>query len=310
MGDPHPQLRHPPPHPLGHVLDGLDAVVEIERLAAAGRLAPQRRGNQLLVELADMGLDRVPVAGRRRDDADVAQAREAHVQRARDRGRRHREHVHLEPQLAQELLLGDAEALLLVEHDEAELLRHDVAGEHAVGADQDVDLARPEVGQHLLHLGRGPEPRHHLDPDREVAEAVAQGGGVLLGEDGRRHQHQHLAAGGGDLERRPHRHLGLAEADVAAHQPVHRLGRLEILLDGVDRDGLVVGLVVGERGLEPRHPLVVGPEPGAGGVLAARVERQQLAGQLPHGDPCPALERGPRLAAQRERAGALPSAPT
>ena len=162
-----------------------------------------------------------------------------------------------------------------------------------------------EVGQHLLHLGRRPEPRHHLDPDREVAEAVAQGGGVLLGEDRGRHQHQHLAAGGGDLERRPHRHLGLAEADVAAHEPVHRLGRLEILLDGVDRDGLVVGLVVGERGLEPRHPLVVGAKPGAGGVLAARVQGQQLAGQLAHRDPGPALERRPRLAAQARERGRL-----
>ena len=37
------------------------------------------------------------------------------------------EHVDLEPERAQQLLLGDAEALLLVEDDEPELLRDHVA---------------------------------------------------------------------------------------------------------------------------------------------------------------------------------------
>ena len=51
------------------------------------------------------------------------------MQRARDRRRREGEHVHLEPERAQQLLLRHAEALLLVEDDEAEVLRDDVAGE-------------------------------------------------------------------------------------------------------------------------------------------------------------------------------------
>ena len=59
-----------------------------------------------------------------------------------------REHVDLEPELAQQLLLRDAEALLLVDDHEAEVLRDDVAREHAVRADQDVDLALGEVGEH------------------------------------------------------------------------------------------------------------------------------------------------------------------
>ena len=58
---------------------------------------------------------------------------------------REREHVHLEAQLAQELLLRDAEALLLVHDHEPELLGDDVAREHAVRSDQDVDLALGEV---------------------------------------------------------------------------------------------------------------------------------------------------------------------
>jgi len=76
------------------------------------------------------------------------------VQRARDRRRGQAEDVDLEPELAQQLLLGDAEALLLVDDDQAELLRDHVAREHPVGADQDVDLALGVIGENALHVGR------------------------------------------------------------------------------------------------------------------------------------------------------------
>ena len=191
------------------------------------------------------------------------------MQRARDRRRGQREHVDLEPQLAQQLLLRDAEALLLVDDHEPEVLRDHVAREHAVRADQDVDLALAELGEHLLHLGRLAEARDHLDPHREVAVAVAERVPVLLREDRRRHEHQHLLAGDRDRERGAQRDLGLAEADVAADEPVHRARRLEVLLDRLDRARLVLGLAVGELGLEPLDPLlldVVGDARAASGA--------------------------------------------
>ena len=138
---------------LGRLLDRLDPVVQVEGLAAALDLALERGPDQLLVVLADRRPDRAPALRRRLDDRDVAQAGERHVQRARDRRGGQREHVDLEPQRAQELLLRDAEALLLVEDDEAELLRDHVAREDAVRADQHLDLALGEVLQHLLRLG-------------------------------------------------------------------------------------------------------------------------------------------------------------
>ena len=71
--------------------------------------------HELLVVLADVGVDRAAALGRRLDHGDVAQAGERHLQRARDRRRRQRQHVDAQPQLAQQLLLLDAEALLLVD---------------------------------------------------------------------------------------------------------------------------------------------------------------------------------------------------
>ena len=153
--------------------------------------------DQLRVELADVGPDRAAAARRRRDHRDVAQAGQPHVQRARDRRRRHRQHVHLEPQLPQELLLGDAEALLLVHDHEPEVLR---ARRRATAPDGCRSGCPPcprgTPASTPLTSAAGAEPRHHLDPHREVAEAVAERRGVLLGEDRRRHQHQHLAAAG------------------------------------------------------------------------------------------------------------------
>ncbi len=142
------------PQLLGRRLDRLDAVVQVEALAAALVLALERDLHELLVVLADVRPDRPPALRRRLDDRDVAQAGERHVQRARDRRRRQREHVDLEPQRAQQLLLRDAEALLLVDDHEAEVLRDHVAREQAVRADEDLDLARRVVGEHLLDLLR------------------------------------------------------------------------------------------------------------------------------------------------------------
>jgi hypothetical protein len=203
---------------LGSLVDGLDAVVEVERLALARVLALERDPHQLVVVLPDRRADRPPALGRCLDDRDVAEPGERHVERPGDRRCREREHVHLEPQGAQELLLGDAEALLLVDDDETELLRDHVPREDAVRPDEHLDLPLRELLQDGLHLRGPPEPRHHLDAHREVAVALAEGVPVLLGEDRRRAEHEHLPPVDGDAEGRAHRDLGLAEADIAADE--------------------------------------------------------------------------------------------
>ncbi len=61
-----------------------------------------------------------------------------------------------------------------------------------------------------------------------------------------RHHHRHLLAAHHRGEGRAQRHFGLAEADVAANQPVHRAAVGEIVERGVDRGLLVVGFLVGK----------------------------------------------------------------
>src|SRR5947207_11368393 len=101
------------------------------------------------------------------------------MQGAWNRRRGQAENVDLEPELAQELLLRDAETLLLVDHDQAELLRNHVPRQNAMGADQDVDLALGKLREHALHLRRATETRDHLHADGKVAIPLAEGVPVL-----------------------------------------------------------------------------------------------------------------------------------
>ena len=83
---------------------------------------------------------------------------------------------------------------------------------------------------------------------------------VLVGQQRRRHQHRDLLAVLHRLERRPHRDLGLAVADVAADHPVHRDRLLHVGLDLGDGGQLVDGLGEPERVLHLGLPRGVRPE--------------------------------------------------
>ncbi len=128
---------------------------------------------------------------------------------------------------------------------------------------------------------------------------------MLLREHRRRDEHQHLLAVDGDGERRADGDLRLAEADVAADEPVHRMRRLEILHHGFDRGSLVVGLAVRELALEALDPFVLDVVRHAGLRLALGVELQQLTCQLAQVRPSARLEVVPRLAAELRERGRL-----
>ena len=133
--------------------DRFDAVVDEVDLAAARQLVADRPPDHLLIELDDVGLNRQAILRRRLDDRHVADADERHVQRPRNRRRAHRQHVDLLPQLLDLLLVADAEPLLLVDDEQAEVAELHVLREQPVRADDDVDLAGGEVGERFLLLG-------------------------------------------------------------------------------------------------------------------------------------------------------------
>ena len=158
-----------------------------------------------------------------------------------------RQHMHLRPQLLQPLLVADAKMLLLVDDQKAQIPELDRLAEQRVGADHDVDVA---VGKPLLDLRqllRRDQARGLRDIDREAAKTLGKGLAVLPRQQRGRHHHRDLLAVERHGKRRAQRHLGLAEADVAADQPVHRPAAFEVLQRGVDGAELVLGFLVGKR---------------------------------------------------------------
>ena len=122
----------------------------------------------------------------------------------------------------------------------------------------------------------GAEARQLDELHRQVGEAVGEDLEVLLGEQRRRHQHRDLLAVGERDERRAQRDLGLAEADVAADQPVHRLAARQVLDDRLDRRLLVRRLLEAEALGERLVVVRAEPERVALARRALRVEVEEL----------------------------------
>ena len=301
----HPRLGHELADVRGGLLDRVDPVVDEEDLALAQQLAAYGGHDLAVLVGADVGQHRVPLLGRGGDRRHLADAGDRHLERARDRRGAHGEHVDRGAQPLHLLLVLDAEALLLVDDDQPEVLHPDVGVEQPVGAHHDVDLAVREPVDDLARLLVGLEARQPLEHDREAAHPLGEGGEVLGHEQRRRHQHRDLLAVLHRLERRPDRDLGLAVADVAADQPVHRHGALHVGLDLVDGAELVGGLVEGERVLELALPRRVGAEGVALGGLPGGVQLDELGRDLAHGLAGAVLALGPVAAAEPVQAGLL-----
>ena len=105
---------------------------------------------------------------------------------------------------------------------------------------------------------------------------------VLQGQHRRRHQHGHLPLIQHGFEGGAQGDLGLAVADIAADQPIHRAGALHVLFDLVDGAHLIGRLLIGEGLFEFPQPrlLVVRREGMANRRLADAVEPQQIGGDI------------------------------
>ncbi len=117
----------------------------------------------------------------------------------------------------------DAEAVLLVDDDQTQILEGDSFLEQRMGADDDASLARLDAGEDLLARAALLTSREQFDANARRLAKLGKIGEVLPRQDfGRHHQCALCAA----LDRRGERqqaHHRLAGADVALQQPQHAL---------------------------------------------------------------------------------------
>ncbi len=169
---------------LAHFVEIGDPRHDIEDLPAAVALAHDRFADRHRVVGHHKGAHRQAVDRRRGDDAHLAHPGQRQLQGARDRRRGHRQHMDVGLELLQLLLLRDAEMLLLVDDQEAEMGELDVFCEQRMRPDDDVEQA---FGELLLDRPRvlgGDQPRQLADPQWQAGEALGEVAVMLAGEQG------------------------------------------------------------------------------------------------------------------------------
>ncbi len=124
-----------------------------------------------------------------------------------------------------------AEALLLVDNDQAQVGEADVLAQQPVRADDDVDLPLLRGRDDFFLLAGRAESRQAADRKRILRHPFAERLVMLFRQHRGRHEHRHLPAILDHLERRPHGQFRLAVADVATQQPVHRARLAQVGLD-------------------------------------------------------------------------------
>ena len=219
----------------------LDARADIEGLSAAIAFAQQRLTNDQRVEGRNEGPHREPIDWRRGDDRHFAHPGHRQLQRTGNGRGGKRQHMHFRAQLLQSLLVPDAEMLLLVDDDEAQILEAHSLAQDRVGADDDVDPAFGKTLLHLAALGRADHARKLANVDRQAREALAEVLRMLASQQRGRRDDRGLFAVHCGRESGAQRDLCLAKANVAAHQPVHRPASAEIIerrLDGASWSGV------------------------------------------------------------------------
>ena len=281
-----------------HGGDVLHAVVHVEHLPAAQQFAPHRGGDLRVLVRAHVGEHGQSVLRGRGQRGHLADARDRHLQRARDGRGRQAQHVDVRAQRLERLLVFHAETLLLVDDDQAEIFELDLRAEQLVRADHHVHGAFGEPFGGLLDLLGLLEAAHRGHVDGESLIAFGERLVMLLNQQRGGHEHGDLLAVLHRLERGSHGDLGFAEADVAADQAVHGPWLLHVGLHVVDGGELVGGLLVRERVLKLLLPRGVRAEREAGRALAGRIQFHQVVGDLAHMLARLGLGRGPVGAAE------------
>ena len=142
VADEDARFRHQFAQLLGDVVDGPDAVVEEENLPVAFQFPEDCFPDRLAAVLGNEGFDREARFRRGVDHAHVPHAGQRHVQCAWDGRGAQRQHVHLGPHLLEPFLMGHAEAVLLVDDDQAEVLEAHVLLQDPVRSDYDIHQCR------------------------------------------------------------------------------------------------------------------------------------------------------------------------
>ena len=243
------------------------------------------------------GVDLLPAGGLFAQLGNVHVAEIGQHQRARDRRRGEHQKIDRFAFARQREPLVHAEAVLLVDDGEREIVKRHVVLKQRVGADDEIDIAGGERRQNLRAFAAALAAGEDGEADAGGRRQPRDGGEMLPRQNfGRRHERR-LPAGLDHGRGGKERDHGLAGADVAMKQPQHAVRLREIGDDVVDRALLRRRERIGQRGDDPgaQQPLGGAAAAGARAHMAAQQCERELAGeQFVVGEPRPRRARTAR----------------
>ena len=161
--------------------------------------------------------------------------------------------------------LVHAEAVLLVDDGERQIVKRDVFLKQRVGADQEIDIAERKTIEDLLTPGAALAAGQNGDADAGGFRQRRDRGEMLARENFRRRHERSLAAGLDHGCGRSERDDGFSRADIALQQTQHSLRASKIGDDVVNRLLLRMGQCVRQRLEDAR------PQAPLAGAAAARL---------------------------------------
>ena len=160
--------------------------------------------------------------GGRFDHGHVTQADQRHVQGARNGSGGKGQSVDILAHFLEALFVSDPETLFFVDNEQTEILKLNIFGEQAVGADDYIDFPGLQVGQDDSLLRGAAEAAEHLDARGESRETFFEGFEMLESKNRGGSENGDLLVFTDGLEGGAHSHFGFAVAHIATDEAVHR----------------------------------------------------------------------------------------
>jgi hypothetical protein len=143
------------------------------------------------------------------------------VECAGDRCCRKRQHIYKFLKFFNAFLVPHPEFVLLIHHEQTEVLKRDISLKQAVRADHHIYGPALESSKRLVLFGFRSKSRKYVDTNRKRREAFRKRAKVLIGKQRRRHEHGSLVSILRGLECGPERDLCFAVSHVPAYNPIH-----------------------------------------------------------------------------------------
>ena len=141
MGNADARTRHQLTDAGRALVDGIHTVVQVVDLPAAGQLLANGLRDDALIVFQHISLDGLTLERRLFNRGHIADAGQRHVQRAGDRRGRQGQHIDTDEVFFELLFMLDAEALLLVDDDKAQIVELHIVGQQPVRAHNDIHRA-------------------------------------------------------------------------------------------------------------------------------------------------------------------------